>query len=54
MQNSIPCHGQETPDENIMSIRKPKILILCENLIQSEKVWSMDKMKLFSNTDKVL
>jgi len=54
MQNSIPCHGQETLEENITSVREPKILILCKNWIQREKVWSVDKIKLSSNTDKVL
>jgi len=55
MQNSIPYHGQKTPEQNITSVRKTKILILlCKNRIQREKMWSVDKIKLSSNTDKIL
>ena len=54
MQNSIPRHGQETIEENITSVREPKILTLCKNLIQREKVWSVNKIKPSSKTDKVL
>jgi hypothetical protein len=38
MQKSIQCDGQETPEENITSVKEPKILILCKNWIQKEKV----------------